>query len=400
MTLLIKNGLLYLGNNEFIKRDLICSNGFVTEIGKNLPGESFVDATGLIVSPGFVDLHVHLREPGQPHKETIATGTAAALAGGFTTICAMPNLNPAPDNEEHLALQQAIIKRDANCKVIPFMTITKNRAGKEVIDVFPQKDCAGISDDGNGIQDPLVMEQALQKAAGNNILVAAHCEDKTYGASNAAEYHQLERDLKLVSKHQCRYHVCHVSTKESMELIKAAKKNALPVSCEVTPHHLLLCEDDITDDHGRFKMAPALHTAADKAALINATQSGFIDAIATDHAPHCNKEKNCTFAESVFGVVGLETAFSILYTNLVETGILPLEKLLFLLTFGPSKIIKLPCGIAVGNRADITLLDLNAQWEINSNNFLSKGHSTPFEGKKVKGKIVKTILNGHIKFTR
>ncbi|GHV30502.1 dihydroorotase [Clostridia bacterium] len=409
MELLIKNGLLYT-ESGFIKRDLLCRDNLIAEIGENISGEAYIDAENLVVSPGFVDLHTHLREPGFSYKETIATGTAAAIAGGFTTVCAMPNLNPVPDSAENLAIQQEIIARDACCQVLPFMSITLRRLGVHV--TSPVAGCVGVSDDGSGVQSEEVMAEAMKQAAGRGILISAHCEDENLvseggcvhdgvlvqngllGINSESEYIQVQRDLKLAAKYRCRYHVCHVSTKESIEMIRKAKSDGLPVSCEVTPHHALLCEDDVVCDDGRFKMAPPLRSSQDRSALVEALLDGTVDAIATDHAPHAAFEKNRGLKESAMGVVGLECAFAALYTDLVKTAVMPFERLLFLLTFGPSNVIKLPCGLEIGNKANITLMDPNATWVIDSRKFFSKGHSTPFDGKKVVGKVVSTIFEG------
>jgi dihydroorotase len=407
--LLVKNGLLYIGNG-FIKKDLLCRDNLIAEISENILRENYIDAENLVLSPGFVDLHTHLREPGFPYKETISTGTAAAIAGGFTTVCSMPNLNPVPDSAENLAEQQRIIDKDAHCQVLPFMSITEGRNGVHV--TSPAAGCVGVSDDGCGVQSEEVMARAMKQAAARGILISAHCEDESLvregglvhdgvlaqnglvGINSESEYLQLQRDLRLVEKYRCRYHVCHVSTKEAVEVIKKAKASGLPVSCEVTPHHALLCEDDVVRDDGCFKMAPPLRSFEDKKALIGALLDGTADAIATDHAPHAAFEKNRGLKGSAMGVVGLECAFAALYTDLVKTDIMPFKRLLFLLTFGPSNVIKLPCGLEVGNKANMTLVDPNAAWTVDSSKFFSKGRSTPFDKKKVVGKVVSTIFEG------
>jgi dihydroorotase len=414
MELLIKNGIIYTGNG-FEKRDVLCNNCCITKISENISevGRNYINAENLVLSPGFVDLHVHLREPGFPYKETIATGTAAALAGGFTTVCAMPNLNPTPDNIESFNVQQKIIDYCAKCKVLPFMAITQGREGIKVINLSElPKNCVGISDDGRGVQSKEVIEEAIKQAAAYDILISEHCEDDTLsakggcihegnyskrhgliGISSASEYSALQRDLELVKKYHCRYHACHISTKESVEMIRLAKMDGLPVSCEVTPHHILLCEDDILDD-GCFKMAPPLRSVQDRQALLKGVLDGTIDAFATDHAPHSIEEKNGGLAKSAMGIVGLETAFAVLFHNLVRTKVMPFEKLLSLLTFGPCRIIRRPCGIKIGNKADITLINPYAVWRIDSSKFFSKGKSTPFDGSMVTGRVVATILDG------
>ncbi|MDR1467188.1 MAG: dihydroorotase [Oscillospiraceae bacterium] len=410
----IENGFVFNGES-FSQKDVFCCEGVIKNINDNFCDEVYkIDANGILVSPGFIDLHVHLREPGFEYKETIKTGTAAAVAGGFTTVCSMPNLNPVPDNKKNLKIQQDIIKKDARCRVFPFMSITTNRNGEKI--VLPHEGSIGISDDGDGVQDDNVMARAMMQAKKTNTLISAHCEDKKLvdplgcihdgiysqkngfiGISSVSEYNQIERDLKLVKKTGCKYHVCHLSTKEGIHLVRRAKSDGLPVTCEVTPHHLLLCEDDIKDD-GSFKMAPPLRSRNDKEALIEGLLDGTIDAIATDHAPHTVYEKEKGLLGSAMGIVGLECAFSVLYTDLVLKNIISLEKLLFLMTFSPAKIIGAKCGVYSGNNADITLIDPKKEWTIKSCNFFSKGKSTPFEGKKVKGKIIYTIVDGKIAY--
>jgi dihydroorotase len=417
-SILIKNGVIYK-DQKFIKRDILCSNKLITRIEENINivehDTEIIDAHNLIVSPGFIDLHTHLREPGFEYKETIETGTMAALAGGFTCVCAMPNLNPAPDCLDNLQIEKNIIKQKAKCDVLTYMSITKNRLGNEIICFDDIKDhCIGISDDGNGIENIAVMMNAMRCASEKNILISAHCEDKKIPSNhkilignkkhylnvqqNASEYEQIKRDLKLLEKYQTRYHVCHVSTKESIDLIKLAKEKKLKVTCEVTPHHLLLSEKDITCDNGRFKMSPPLRSRCDQEALIKALQNNLIDCIATDHAPHSKKEKDTCFEKSLMGVTGLECAFAVLNTFLVKTNIISIEKLLELITIKPYKIINVHYDINIGATANLTIIDLNKKWSIDSKKFFSKGHSTPFDKNKVIGKVILTIMHGLIAY--
>ncbi|MDR3178508.1 MAG: dihydroorotase [Oscillospiraceae bacterium] len=413
MEILIKDGLVFNGEG-FLKQDVLCEGGIIKEVGVGIKKktEYVINAENLIVSPGFVDLHVHLRQPGFEQKETISSGTAAAVAGGFTTICAMPNLNPTPDCKKNLEIEKKIIKEDAKCRVLPFMSITLNREGKKV--VTPVNGCVGISDDGNSVQDEKIMKMAMKVASEKNVLLSAHCEDKNFtpenwcvnkgeyskrtglkAVSNASEYEELKRDLYLLKKNKCKYHVCHVSTKESVELIREAKRQNLSATCEVTPHHLILCEDDLKDD-GCFKMSPPLRTKKDKEALINAITDGTIDAIATDHAPHTENEKSKGLKGSAMGVVGLECAFSVLYESLVTTCKLSIDKLLNLMSFYPAKIININCGIKPFFNADMVIIDLKKSLIVDPDKFFSKGRSTPFKDKKVKGKIVATIFDGRV----
>ena len=377
------------------------------------PGDRIVDLGGLYLVPGLVDVHVHLREPGFPQKETIATGTAAAARGGCTTVCSMPNLNPAPDTPEHLEAQLAIIRRDAVVRVIPYGTITVGQRGcGELADfaaLAPQ--VAGFSDDGRGVQSAELMEEAMRRAAAVGKPIVAHCEvdellrggyihDGAYchahghkGISSESEWRQVERDIELAAKTGCRYHVCHVSTKESVELVRQAKAEGLRVSCETAPHYLLLCDEDLQEE-GRFKMNPPLRSREDREALVVGVVDGTIEVVATDHAPHTAEEKSRGLAGSAMGIVGIETAFPLLYTGLVKPGILPLERLIDLMSTNPRRIFGLDGGVGEGQPADFTVLDLGARWTIDPAAFLSKGRATPFAGWEVEGCAVLTVVGG------
>ncbi|MBQ7622478.1 MAG: dihydroorotase [Bacteroidales bacterium] len=373
-----------------------------------------IDAGGLLASSGFTDLHVHLREPGNPEKETILTGTAAAARGGYTTVCAMPNISPVPDSPESLAAEQAVISRDALVEVLPYCSITKGRKGLETVDFEALKGCCvAFSDDGSGVQDGRMMLEAMRRAAEAGVIIAAHCEDNSLlrggyihdgaycrthghrGICSESEWKQIERDLELSAATGCRYHVCHISTRRSVELIREAKLSGVKVSCETAPHYLTLCNDDLQED-GRFKMNPPLRTADDREALIEGLADGTIDAVATDHAPHTAEQKSRGLEGSAMGIVGLETAFPVLYTSLVCSGRLPMQRLLEALTDGPRMAFGLKGGLREGERADITLIDTNALFTIDSSLFASKGRSTPFEGMQVRGAIRKTIFNGSV----
>jgi len=363
------------------------------------------------IFPGFSDVHVHLREPGFSYKETIACGTAAAANGGYTSVCTMPNLDPVPDSRENLEKQLEIIKRDAKIKVYPYGAVTIGENGQEISDMEGMaKDVIAFSDDGKGIQDAGIMREAMQRARALGKIIAAHCEvnellrggyihDGRYakahghkGICSESEYVQIERDVTLASETGCKYHVCHVSTKESVEIIRNAKKSGVDVTCETAPHYLVMCEDDLKED-GRFKMNPPLRSEKDKNALLEGIIDGTIDMIATDHAPHSKEEKSKGLAGSAMGIVGLETAFAILYTGLVRKNIINLEKLSDLMSVAPRRRFGIPGGYANG---DYTVFALGEKYTINPEKFLSKGRATPFENKEVFGLHLMTATGGNI----
>lgn len=415
MKILLKGGYVYTGT-EFIQSDVLVRDGVVAGIGRISYEEAEVfDACGLHVVPGFIDVHVHFREPGFSYKETIATGSRAAAHGGYTTVCPMPNLSPTPDTAAHLAEQLAIIEKDAVVKVIPYGTITmEQRGGGELSQMADVKDAVvGFSDDGRGVQDGGTMEQAMRAASALGKPIVAHCEvnellhggyihDGDYarihghrGICSESEWRQVERDIELARKTGCQYHVCHVSTKESVELVRRAKAEGLRVSCETAPHYLLLTDMDLQEE-GRFKMNPPLRSAGDREALLRGVQDGTIDVIATDHAPHSEQEKAKGLAGSAFGIVGLETSFPVLYTNLVLTGKITLERLIELMSALPGKLFGLGGTISLGRPADIAILDLNSRYTIDSGKFYSKGRATPFEGWEVQGRNVLTMVDGKV----
>ena len=380
------------------KEDLLIRDGVVAEIAPHIsaPGASVTEGRGALVVPGLVDVHVHFREPGFPEKETIRTGSLAAARGGYTAVCAMPNLNPAPDSPETLALEQALIDRDAVVDVFPYASITRERAGREVVDMAALKArCIAFSDDGSGIQEAAVMREAMTLTAREDCLVVAHCEDLSQPDPARMEWMQIARDLELAAETRCRYHVCHISTRRSVELIREAKRRGVRVTCETAPHYLTLCEADIQDE-GRFKMNPPIHSADDREALIEGLRDGTVDVIATDHAPHTAEEKSRGFAHSLNGIVGLETAFPVLYTKLVEPGRISLGRLIEAMSTAPRRIFRIGGGLGVGERADLTLIDLHESFTIQSREFLSKGHATPFEGWRVRGRVTKTFKNGKL----
>lgn len=397
------------GPDILIRDGIIRRKGLGIEAG---PDVTVIDTTGLTVSGGFTDLHVHFREPGYSYKETIRTGSLAAARGGYTTVCTMPNLNPVPDSLRHLGLEQEIIDRDAVIQVLPYASITLGRKGEQLVDFSSLKGrCVAFSDDGSGVQSREMMLKAMEAAADNGCIIAAHCEDNSLlrggyihdgawchehghkGICSESEWGQIKRDLELAELTGCRYHVCHISTAESVDLIRRAKDRGVRVSCETAPHYLALCENDMMED-GRFKMNPPLRSSADRDALIAGLNDGTIDAIATDHAPHSPEEKSKGLEHSAMGISGLETAFPALYTYLVMSGKVSLQRILEALTSSPRKAFGLPPVLEEGAAADIAIIDTRTEFTIDSSRFLSLGHSTPFEGKRVQGKVLMTLKDG------
>lgn len=414
MKCLIRNANVYY-DNVFSKKDIFIVDGIIADIKSVLPSVSDVfvfDMNNCFVFPGLIDVHVHLREPGYFYKETILSGSMAAAHGGFTTVCAMPNLNPVPDSIEHLNAELEIINRDAKIHVLPYASITVGEKQNELSDMEALAEAvAAFSDDGVGVQSVEMMEAAMRQAKRLNKIIAAHCEvnellnggcihDGEYarqnglkGISSESEWREVERDLELVRKTGCDYHICHVSTKESVELVRRAKAEGLPVSCETAPHYLVLCDINLKDE-GRFKMNPPLRDAEDRQALIDGIKDGTIDMIATDHAPHSIEEKSRGLRNSMNGIVGLETAFPILYTKLVRTGIISLEKLIALMQINPAKRFGIGSSLNIGQPADLTVFDLEKEYVIDPEEFLSRGRATPFEGEKVYGKCRLTMVGG------
>jgi dihydroorotase len=361
-----------------------------------------------IIVPGLCDVHVHFREPGFSYKETIASGSAAAAHGGYTAVCTMPNLDPVPDSAEHLQVQLDAIKRGAAIKVLPYGAITVGEKGEKLADMEAMSDkvCA-FSDDGKGVQNDEMMREAMTAAKRLGKIIAAHCEDNALllggyihdgeyarmhghrGISSASEYKQIERDLRLAEETGCAYHVCHISTKESVELIRQAKARGVDVTCETAPHYLVLCDEDMQED-GRFKMNPPLRSREDKKALIEGIKDGTIDMMATDHAPHSAEEKGRGLEKSLMGVVGLETTFPVLYTELVTKNIITLDRLVELMSFKPKERF----GIDTNN--DFAVFDISEAYKIDPENFLSMGRATPFAGREVFGRCLLTVHNGKV----
>lgn len=368
-------------------------------------GLSPVISKKYIIVPGLCDVHVHFREPGFSYKETIASGSAAAAHGGYTAVCTMPNLDPVPDSAEHLQVQLDAIERGAAIKVLPYGAITVGEKGEKLADMEAMSDkvCA-FSDDGKGVQNDEMMREAMTAAKRLGKIIAAHCEDNSLlfggyihdgeyarmhghrGISSASEYRQIERDLRLAEETGCAYHVCHISTKESVELIRQAKARGVDVTCETAPHYLVLCDEDMQED-GRFKMNPPLRSREDKKALIEGIKDGTIDMMATDHAPHSTEEKGRGLEKSLMGVVGLETAFPVLYTELVMKNIITLDRLVELMSFKPKERF----GIDTNN--DFAVFDISEAYKIDPEDFLSMGRATPFAGREVFGRCLLTVHN-------
>lgn len=368
-------------------------------------GLSPVISKKYIIVPGLCDVHVHFREPGFSYKETIASGSAAAAHGGYTAVCTMPNLAPVPDSAEHLQIQLDAIKRGAAIKVLPYGAITVGEKGERLADMeaISDKVCA-FSDDGKGVQNDEMMREAMTAAKRLGKIIAAHCEDNSLlfdgyihdgeyakahghrGISSASEYKQIERDLRLAEETGCAYHVCHISTKESVELIRQAKAHGVDVTCETAPHYLVLCDEDMQED-GRFKMNPPLRSREDKEALIEGIKDGTIDMIATDHAPHSAEEKGRGLEKSLMGIVGLETAFPVLYTELVTKNIITFDRLVELMSFKPKERF----GIDTNN--DFAVFDISEAYKIDPEDFLSMGRATPFAGREVFGRCLLTVHN-------
>ncbi|PTG75298.1 dihydroorotase [Staphylococcus chromogenes] len=421
MMVLIQNAkMLEAGTLKQV--DVLIQEGKIKSIATQIEPQSemqIIDAKGHFLSPGFIDVHVHLREPGGEHKETIETGTKAAARGGFTTVCPMPNTKPVPDSVENMRHLQQLIDENAQVRVLPYAAITERQAGKKHVDfeALASEGAFAFTDDGVGVQEAAKMYEAMQQAKAVNKAVIAHCEDNSliYGGAmhegkrseelgipgipNICESVQIARDVLLSEATGCHYHVCHVSTKESVRVIRDAKKAGIPVTAEVTPHHLLLTEEDIPGDNAIYKMNPPLRSVEDRQALIEGLLDGTIDIIATDHAPHAEDEKNQPMTRAPFGIVGSETAFPLLYTHFVKTGEWTLQQLVDYITIKPAQVFDLPYGtLKEGAVADLTLINLEEAYEIKAQDFLSKSSNTPFLGEKVYGKTLFTMVDGEIRY--
>ncbi len=387
-----------LGNYSFLEA--------VAEHLSSCDAVSVFNSSEYTIFPGFCDVHVHFREPGFSYKETIETGGAAAAHGGYTAVCTMPNLNPVPDSAENLKAQTDIIEKNGTINIYPYASITVDQKGEVLSDMENMAEsCIAFSDDGRGVQREELMREAMLKAKALGKMIVAHCEDNSLlyggyihdgdyakannhkGICSESEWKPIERDLKLVKETGCKYHVCHISTKESVELIRKAKAEGLDVTCETGPHYLIMDDGDLKDD-GKYKMNPPLRSKEDRLALIEGIKDGTIDMIATDHAPHSAEEKSKGLAGSAFGIVGLETVFQIMYTSFVKTGEITIEKLIELMAINPRKRFNIPLG------NDFTVWNLNKESQINPETFLSKGKAMPFEGMEVNGECMLTVCGG------
>lgn len=421
MTTVIKNGTVYQ-NGRLINADVLIEDQKIKAIGTNLTGDQEIDASGKLVTPGLVDVHVHYRDPGQTYKEDIKTGSEAAARGGFTTVGAMPNVMPVPDTPELMQKMVAENKAKGIVHIFQYGPITKEETTDKIPDYAGLKKAGtfALSNDGHGVQTAQTMYLAMQKAKENDLIVATHAQDDSLfnhgivneGASSRlnlppvtelAETTQIARDLLLAQKTGVHYHICHVSTKTSVELVRMAKARGINVTCEVAPHHILLTEDDIPKDNGYFKMNPPLRTKEDQAALLVGLLDGTIDLIATDHAPHAKSEKQGGMKDAAFGITGSETAFSTLYTEFVRNEkVFTLEQLLSWLSDRPAKTFGLSDAgvLEPGKPADVAIFDLDHETTIREEDFKSKGVNTPFTGHKVYGETVLTMVNGQVVYQR
>lgn len=419
MRVLLQGGLI-LHEGKWRQTDICIDNGIIAAWCEDasFQADQVFDCRDLAIFPGFVDVHVHLREPGFSYKETIATGSAACAHGGYTTVCAMPNLSPVPDSVEHLQAEEALIREQAVMDVRPYASITVGQKGEGTLVDFAALSgrVCGFSDDGRGVKTADMMREAMRQCKAADSILAAHCEDMRLipqggaihdgtfarahdipGIPSESEWGPIARDIELCRETGCRYHVCHVSTKESVTLIRKAKREGVNITCETAPHYLLLCQDDL-QDLGRFKMNPPLRNREDQQAVLEGLLDGTIDMVATDHAPHSAEEKAKGLRNSAMGVVGIETAFPLLYTYLVEKGKMPLETLVSRMTDAPRKRFGIDGGIRVGEKAALTVFDLHAKETVDPAKFLSMGRATPFEGWEVHAACRLTICGDRVSY--
>lgn len=420
MTLLIKNGRVLdpdTGRDGIF--DLLVEGERIVRVEETIlcSAAQVIDAKGCYVMPGLIDMHVHLREPGFEQKETIRTGSLAAAKGGFTTICPMPNTKPAMDSPDRVAAFMEKVKKDSIVHILPIGAVTKGLLGMELTDITGMKEqgICGISEDGYSVMDEELYLEGMKQAARADVLVMAHCEDKTLvqggvmnagekakefslpGITNEVEDVIVERDIRMAGEMGTRLHLCHCSTKGSVAILREGKKKGISVTGEVCPHHFTMSEEEITEDHGRFKMNPPLRKKEDVFALKEALRDGVMDVISTDHAPHTEEEKNTSMKTAPFGIVGLETAVPLTITELVRTGYLTPMDMARCMSFHPAKILRIPKGsLREGAIADITIINPELCYEIDKETFVSLGHNTPFHGKKVYGAVLATVVNGNI----
>ncbi len=414
--MLIRGCRVFL-DGVFVPMDVRIAGGKIAQLlppTEPVQGIPVFEFHNCFLLPGLTDVHVHLRDPGFSFKETMRTGTLAAARGGYTTVCPMPNLNPVPDSIEHLEEELRRIRDDAVIRVLPYAAITVGEKGETLADLEGMAENAfAFSDDGKGVQSDEMMKNAMLRAKALGKVIVAHCEDETLlrggyihdgayakahghrGICSESEWAQVQRDVRLAEETGCAYHVCHVSTKESVQIIRDAKARGVNVTCETAPHYLLLTEDDLQED-GRFKMNPPIREKADRDALIAGLLDGTVDMIATDHAPHTAEEKSRGLEKSLMGVVGLECSLPVLYTGLVKPGVVPMETIVERMTTAPAGRFNIESGIAVGARADLCVFDPNEAWTIDPEEFASMGRATPFAGWKVSGRVKMTICNGEI----
>ena len=420
MNFVISNVNTYVDGN-FRKCNVVVENGIITSLSEDISGFAGVetiDGCGMYLMPGFCDVHVHLRTPGFEYKETIETGTLSAARGGFTHVCSMPNLNPVPDSVEHLALQLDAIENGAKIAVYPYGSITVGQKGEELSDFEGMApNIIAFSDDGRGVQDDAMMKSAMKKAKALDKMIVAHCEvndllfggyihDGEYaklhghrGICSESEWKQIVRDIELAKETGVRYHVCHISAKESVEVIRQAKNDGVSITCETAPHYLIFNDMDL-QEHARFKMNPPIRSEEDRLALVEGILDGTIDVIATDHAPHSEEEKTRGLEKSLMGVVGLETSFPAMYTYFVRSGKITMEHLMKLMHDNAKARFGIGGEVAVGNKADFTLFDVSEKYTVNPEDFATKGRFTPFEGVELYGKCVMTVYDGQIVYKK
>ncbi|MBQ7595743.1 MAG: dihydroorotase [Clostridia bacterium] len=415
MDFILKNAFVYTGG-AFKQLDAAVIQGKIDLSGGSARAEGVkvYDFTNKYIFPGFTDVHVHFREPGFSYKETIRSGSQAAARSGYCAVCTMPNLDPVPDCAENLKKQLDIIRRDALIKVVPYGSVTVNEAGEKLSAMEETaQNAAAFSDDGRGVQSEEMMKEAMKRAKSLGKIIAAHCEDNSLlhggyihlgsyaeahghkGICSESEWRPIKRDAALAKETGCAYHVCHISTAQSVDIIRQAKQNGADITCETAPHYLTLTQDDLQED-GRFKMNPPLRNKEDRAALIEGILDGTVDMIATDHAPHSAEEKSKGLAKSAMGIVGLETAFPVLYTKLVKTGVITLTKLIELMSVNPGRRFGFDHEIKDGAKANLTVFDLENEYVIDPESFASMGRSTPFAGWKVCGKCLMTVCDSQI----